>query len=315
MWRAALIWLLLSAPVAAGPVEVEAAYERWLEARGASGVLVQMQDGAVTARVGFGMEVGVPVPLASLSKAITGVCILTLIEEGRWAASTTAGDVLGYGGDVTVAELLTHTSGLGPDATQGARASFMPFARARAPRVGRVALERGAGEAGSFAYNNENYAVLGDMIAAETGQTYGAACTARALAPAGTTGQPAEDVAPMLPWGGWAMRAEDYAAFVHHWFGPEGLVGADLAQWPRHHFEGQGYWYGPGMFGRPWRGGVNQWHFGSYCFPGQLNLGAFSVRLSTGWSAVAAYDACLDWEGMLALDQALTRAAVQGGGQ
>ncbi|MEL7099506.1 MAG: serine hydrolase domain-containing protein [Pseudomonadota bacterium] len=315
MIRAALIWLSLAAPVFAGPAEVEAAYERWLSERGGSGVLVQMQDGAVTARAGFGMDVDAPVPLASLSKAITAVCALTLVAEARWTIGTTAEGVLGYGGDVTVAEFMTHTSGLGPDATQGWRAGYLPIARALAPDVARKALERGVTNRGDFAYNNENYAVLGEMIAAETGQSYGDACAARALAPAGVSGDAAPRVAPMQAWGGWAMRVEDYAAFVHHWFAPDGLVGADLRNWPRHHFEGEGYWYGPGMFARPWRDGVNHWHFGSYCYPGQLNLGAFSVRLATGWSAVAGYDLCLEWEDMLALDQALTRAAAQGRGE
>lgn len=311
-----ILWLCLCATAQAQDLDaVDAAFASWLDAVGANGVLTVWRGGAKQATFAHGMAADTPVELASLSKAITGVCVLDLIAEGVWRPDTTAREVLGTGGTVTVAQLLTHTSGLGPDGTQGLDVSFLPVARGRAHEVGAIALERGvdADLAGQFSYNNENYAVLADMIAAETGVPYADACQTRALGPAGVTGKPSDVVGPMLAWGGWAMTVADYARFHWHWFGPEGRIGADPGRWPRHAFEGEGYFYGPGIFQRPMNGAQNFWHFGAHCFPAQLNVGAFTVSWFGDWSAVAAYDACLEWPQMVALDNTLARAVLGGG--
>ncbi len=56
--------------------------------------------------------------LASGTKGLTALAVVSLIEEGRLALSTTARSVLGHdlpliGAEVTVEHLLTHTSGIG----------------------------------------------------------------------------------------------------------------------------------------------------------------------------------------------------------
>ncbi|MEL7090756.1 MAG: serine hydrolase domain-containing protein [Pseudomonadota bacterium] len=307
MWRAALICVLLAVPVGADtPTRVQDAFQGWLNERDGKGALAIWRAGKEVAVTAHGLDPATRHEMASLSKAITATCAMTLVEEGRWTLETTAADVLGTG-DVTLGALITHTAGLWPDATQGLRESVLPLARSRAPRRGGQALARGVdGErAGAFWYNNENYAVLGDMIAAETGQSYEDACRARVLAPAGVDGVPSAQVGPMLAWGGWTLTVSDYAAFHHHWYA---AAGRDPLAGPRHAFEGAGYFYGAGMFVRPWGQSQNVWHFGGHCFPAQLNSGSFAASYARDWAVVLAHDLCLEWDDMLALDQVLVGA-------
>ncbi|MEO0937351.1 MAG: serine hydrolase domain-containing protein [Pseudomonadota bacterium] len=310
MLRAALVWLLLAAPAGADTAaRVQEAFRGWLDARGGKGALALWRGGQEVSVTGHGLDPAQRHEMASLSKAITATCALTLVEEGRWSLQTTP---VGFPG-ITLEALITHSAGLWPDATQGVRASVLPIARARAPQRGAEALARGvdAERAGQFWYNNENYAVLGDMIAAETGQSYEDACRARVLEAAGAVGAPSPQVGPMLPWGGWTMTVSEYAAFRHHWYVADGH---DPLAGPSYAFEGQGYFYGAGMFVRPWGGSYNVWHFGGHCYPAQLNVGSFAASYQGDWSVVLAHDLCLDWDGMMALDQALV-GAVFGGGE
>lgn len=317
MWRAVLIWVLLAVPAGAEtPARVQDAFQGWLDERDGNGALAIWRGGAEVAVTGHGLDPTARHEMASLSKAITATCAMALVDEGRWTLETRAADVLGSDdevGDVALGALITHTAGLWPDATQGLRESLLPLARSRAPRRGAQALERGvdATRDGAYWYSNENYAVLGDMIAAETGQSYEDACRSRVLAPAGVDGAPSEQVGPMLAWGGWTLTVSDYAAFHHYWYAASGR---DPLAGPRHAFDGAGYFYGAGMFVRPWRQSQNVWHFGGHCFPAQLNSGSFAASYARDWAVVLVHDLCLEWDDMLALDQVLV-AALFGAGE
>ncbi|MEM8578136.1 MAG: serine hydrolase domain-containing protein [Pseudomonadota bacterium] len=301
---AALPLAAQEAPDRAARAEViQDAFQTWLDGLDGRGALAVRYAGAPVSLTGHGLNPDDPQPIASLSKAITATCAMRLVAEGAWTLETTAGDVLGGTSAATLGELITHTAGLWPDSTQGWSNVLLPLNRLRAPEVGAKALARGAdpGLRGTYLYSNENYAVLGDMIAAQTGTSYEAACRARVLAPAGVPAAPAPAVAPMLAWGGWQMAPDDYAAFLHHWY-----RAPDPA--PRHHF-GAGYWYGTGMFVRPWGAGYNFWHFGGYCIPGQLEVGSFAVSWRGEWSVVAVYDRCITESQMISLDAVLAAAA------
>lgn len=310
MIRLAALLCCLALPLRAEPAQrLQAAFQTWLDARGAQGVIAVWHHGKEHAVTGHGLDPHAPQDLASLSKAITATCAMTLVSDGTWTEQTTAAEVLDRPApaSATVGALITHTAGLGPDATQGWRVGLVPLARLAAPSVHSDALDRGANPdgIGAFAYNNENYAVLGAMIAAETGLSYQEACQNRVLTPAGVTGTISDRFGPMAPWGGWAMRVSDYAQFMHHWYyAPP----ANLRAGPRHHFEGQGHWYGTGMYVRPWWQSHNVWHTGGYCFPAQVNLGTFAVSWRGEWSAVVAYDLCASWADINALDQAFIAA-------
>jgi hypothetical protein len=99
------------------------------------------------------------------------------------------------------------------------------------------------------------------------------------------------------------MTVDDYLRFHAHSFDThkEALSG------PAASFGGRAV-YGLGMLSRPMKGGRNYWHFGALCFPNRLNLGTYAVAFFNDWRAVVAYDTCVDWPAMAALDAAITGA-------
>lgn len=293
-------------PVAQTASDVRAAFEDWAQANEvASPGLVILHNGAV---VGAPLNADVPAEMASLSKAVTAICAATLIDEGVWQPETTSAQVLGFGHeDVTVAALITHSAGLTPDSTQDLTPLWVTSAVPRKRIVSEVALNRPRAGAGTFSYNNENYGVLGEMIEVALDMPYAEACAARVLTPAGVgAGAPSPVMGGMLPWGGWRMSARDYARFHYYWFGPDGAYGKGSPRSLRLELGG-GADYGLGMFERDVEDHRNFWHFGLWCVQGAVNAGAYAVIWKGEWSAVATYDACVDWDAMAALDAALVK--------
>lgn len=252
-----------------------------------------------------------PVELASLSKAITAVCVARMMQQGIWRAGTTSFEVLRYGAKgVTVAQLLTHASGLGPDQTQVLMPLWLGAKGDRSARAAQGALKRArqTAQPGRFAYNNENYAILGAMITAQMGEPYEEYCRRQVLVPPGALpATPSAASGSFLPFGGWQMSVQDYAAFMWHGYGPGGVVGQTLGRWPQTQVEGATS-YGMGMFQRIVGETLNFWHFGALCLPGRLNKGSYGVIWQGAWQIVAAYDICPTWEQMAQLDRAMGRA-------
>ena len=253
--------------------------------------------------------------MASLGKAITAVCVAQIIRDGIWTARTTSFEVLGYGApNITVGQLLTHSSGLGPDETQVLMTIWFGVKDDLSEVATKHALLREEQKAtqGRYAYNNENYAVLGEMITQQTGQSYAEYCKTRVLDPAGApSAQPSPKTASYLPFGGWQMSVQEYAAFMWYGFGPDGVVGHQRSRWPRAAVQAPTE-YGMGMFQRIVGTTPNFWHFGALCFADRLDVGSFAVIWQGKASALATYDACVDWDAMLALDAALVDAVFGG---
>jgi len=277
-------------------------------------VLTIWREGSHQRDVAIGMQADTPVELASLSKAVTGICAAHLTERGLWLAQTTSLDVLGYGPEaVTVAGLMTHSAGLAPDQTQTLMPLWLDSAEDRSEQAARQALTREGQTAtrGVYTYNNENYAILGAMIAAETGEGYAEYCKRAVLDAAGVTRAGLSPrVGGMAAWGGWQMSVQDYARLMHWAYGPKGIIGRAPQDWPQAAMGG-GAFYGVGMTQRSFRGSMNYWHFGALCFPGKLNIGSYAVRWMDDWSVVVAYDRCVDWDDMIRLDNVLAQAVFQ----
>ncbi|MFK7837945.1 MAG: serine hydrolase domain-containing protein [Sulfitobacter sp.] len=309
-----ILALFLTARAASAdvPARMETAFQGWMQDVGAqTGVLTLWQGAQQVHDVAIGVAAEAPQPLASLSKAVTGLCAATLVMDGRWTMQTTSAEVLGFGAtSASVAELLTHSSGLGPDQTQGLGLLGLFRSEVAAQTLSQRALNRNeqAGTTGQYAYNNENFAILGAMIAAETGQSYDAYCRDAVLVPAGvTTAAPFAPLAGLLSFGGWEMSVQDYARVMHWGFGPDGIVGRDPGLWPQAQMGG-GASYGVGIVQRAFRGSHNFWHFGLLCFPARANAGSYAVSWMQDWRAVAAFDGCVSWEQLFALDAALSGA-------
>jgi len=148
--------------------------------------------------------------VASLSKTITAVAVLQLVQGGRLELDDKVLPILGDAGprpdritdsrvrDITVRHLLQHSGGF--DRDRSGDVAFLPRAADAAQRQGgplppdcptilRDTLERtldfAPGE--RFAYSNIGYCILGRIVERVTGSPYEAHVREHVLAPAGVT--------------------------------------------------------------------------------------------------------------------------------
>lgn len=308
---------LLALPARAQQVDVAmaGAFDTWLVQHGTTGILASAQraaDGVWHATRKAQFNAPPTGELASVSKSITAVCVLSLVQDGRLFWSDRLPDILGPSPDVSVGALITHTSGLSRDSTQ----MNMPGWLDQAPDTGGhvsaevlnsiVARKANVGNVGQYIYNNENYALLGLLIEAVTGQPMFDYCRAALDLPDGIA--PSPRTGGMLPWGGFVADPIAYLSFLHSHFGADSTIGTDPFSLP--HVEiAEGVYYGLGMVFRSYGEGFNFWHFGALCFPGRLNTGSFAVLWDGRMSALAIWDACVEWDAMAQLDGALGAAA------
>src|SRR5262245_23702621 len=232
MWQlvAAIVFMVLAAPQAhAGPSGTALSgldpydevmvglLRKW---KVAGGSLAVARHGKLVLVRGYGLanrERGVPVEpssvfrLASLSKTVTAVAVLQLVQEGRLGLDDKVLPILGDLGprpgritdgrvhDITVRHLLQHSGGWSrgrsgdvvfmpgsADAAKRQRGPLPPDC----PTVLRDTLERRLdftpGE--RFAYSNVGYCMLGRVIERVTGTGYEAHVRTRVLAPVGAAG-------------------------------------------------------------------------------------------------------------------------------
>jgi N-acyl-D-amino-acid deacylase len=149
--------------------------------------------------------------LASLSKTITAVTVLQLVQDGRLGLDDRVLPILGELGprrgkitdgrvrDITVRHLLQHSGGF--TRARSSDVVFLPGAAAAARRQGgplppdcptilrdtlEGQLDFTPGE--RYAYSNVGYCILGRVVERVTGVSYEAYVRARVLAPAGAEG-------------------------------------------------------------------------------------------------------------------------------
>ncbi|MBU0638989.1 MAG: beta-lactamase family protein [Planctomycetes bacterium] len=195
--------------------------------------------------------------LGSCTKAMTATMIGTLVEQGRLRWETTVTDVFPELRDkiqpayrtVTLAQLLTHRSGLPEDRRPGPvlfklRTLQGPLLAQRAKLVELALDQEPAAEAGTkMIYSNLGYAVAGAMAERVTGQTWEDLMQARLFMPLGMTtagfGPPGKPDAVDQPFGHRRVGERvmpiapgplaDNPASI----GPAGTVHAGLGDWAR----------------------------------------------------------------------------------
>jgi D-alanyl-D-alanine carboxypeptidase len=141
--------------------------------------------------------------IASISKTISAITALQLVEEGLVGlddpVGTIVADALGVAvpsagvADLTVRRLLTHTSGF-----PQYESLFFRSQVGSCPEAAVVGMTRSLQGAG-FRYGNMNYCVLGLLIEQLTGQSYEQAVYERLLTPLGISGMrlaPTHDPGP-----------------------------------------------------------------------------------------------------------------------
>jgi D-alanyl-D-alanine carboxypeptidase len=134
--------------------------------------------------------------VASISKVLTAAAVLDLVEEGRVGLDEPVVERLAARvgaalpepdlAQVTVRQLLTHTSGL----PQGEQLYFADGSTTTCPEAARRAIESGLGTrpGGRFQYSNTNYCLLGLLLEELDGQPYEEIVRRRLLAPLGLEG-------------------------------------------------------------------------------------------------------------------------------
>jgi CubicO group peptidase (beta-lactamase class C family) len=255
-----------------------------------------------------GMDPESPARIASLSKAITGVCIARLVDDGRLSFTATVGAVLApafrkYGEpvdprfkEITVEQLLAHRAGLARESKPPARSGDMAasFAKALATSLEEAPNRR-------MSYSNVGYLTLGMIVEAVAGDDYERHCRRSALAPLGATGVIDPELRHRAPNGGWRVSAVDYAKFVQVWDKGNGVLGPISRHWLGSQRGALTYGLGTRMHRTPH--GIRFFHSGRVA--SRERGGAFTYKFENGWTVVVIFEGNIRREGRAALPKGL----------
>jgi len=241
--------------------------------------------------------------IASVSKPVTAVAVLSLVDQGRLRLEDRVFDVLRYEAaadprtaNITVRQLLEHSAGWDRDT------SFDPmfhFGMSSPDRIIREMLSRQLDftPGAKHAYSNFGYCVLGRLIERVTGKRYEEYVREQLLEPfniksmriGGRKGNGPDEVHyhgggayNLLPdvmdaHGGWTSNAVDLVRFANVSLGrgrtavlrQETLDQMNARPAPPL-WQGTQHWYGLGWMVRPAGKGLNLWHGGA--MPGTSSL-------------------------------------------
>lgn len=265
-------------------------------------------------------------PVASESKAITAVCIAQLVEAGQFTFQTPLKNLLGSyfrkhpaadarAKTITVAQLLTHSSGITYDPSQGSQGGAieqLPHNKTNLDKQATITFSQslGATPGSSYYYNNMNYALLGLIIETKTGDTYENHCKNSVLAPVGVTDavlNPSWRV--LASFGGWKISANDYTRFLEYFLPSMGLLSIQPAQWPQYSLGGGAY-YSLGTLMRQAGTGYNFWHTGSFQWSSpSASFGAYYAVLQENVRYMADFAPTVSDDAFNDLDASLYNAA------
>ena len=282
--------------------EIESAWREWMAEFDVTASSIAIgRDGKILRSRGARRSPSTSFPMASLSKSITAHCLNTFLEESPYNWHSTLADMkpvlsklnLSPGKpmlDKTLNQFATHTSGLPMRLVQG-KASLRKKHLDSQASMTRTALKVPANfnaESG-FTYSNSNYAILGSLVSAISGGSYGEVCKKRIMEPAGAhNANVSGQMARTAGYGGWMISVEDYARYAMHWFAPS-------TPWvlePENYAFDAKTGYGLGI----WVGNVSDGlafsHSGSWHHSDRrlANLGSFVIVGPDGTAVVASWD-------------------------
>lgn len=194
--------LTTDAPMLTGWAAFDATLSRAVLGGGSDAVSVAVavdgeivHEAAMGARVPDTLDVVEPTDkfrIASISKTITAITVLQLVEEGVIGLDDPVGDLVAARvgastpsagvADITIRQLLSHTSGFPQYESLFFRSQVDSCDEAAAVAVSRPLQGRG------FRYSNMNFCVLGLVIEELTGEPYQQVVYERLLTPLGLSG-------------------------------------------------------------------------------------------------------------------------------
>lgn len=214
---------------------IEGAWRDWLARHNITASAMTLgRDGQILRSMGEGRSPDTAYPIASLSKAITAMCLNDMMDRFELSWSSTLADLTpalakhhmpphAGAAVLSLGDLVTHTTGWPKNitATKTAVEGRNLYIQ---QHFAREALTNPAHQSAdhSFAYANTNFAVLGQIISALSDKPYGDTCKTQIMVPAGAT----QAVVAGRMWatggfGGWSVSTDDYARFLMHWFAPD----------------------------------------------------------------------------------------------
>jgi CubicO group peptidase (beta-lactamase class C family) len=228
--------------------------------------------------------------MASLSKAITAVCIAKLVEARKLSYKAKIGVVLrDYFADnppadprarlITVGQLLSMSSGATRDPYASSVVQALPLTQTNfdlaTAEMFSANLSYAPGQ--YYWYNNGNYTVLGLIIETITGQGYIPYCAKTVLKKLRIR---AKAWALISSAGGWRISALDYAKFLAYF--ADGLLKSSPNQWPQIPTAGSAR-YSIGVNLRQRAGGYDFWHSGLlYSWPQPPGFGSHFMAIAEG---------------------------------
>ena len=158
-------------------------------------VLFRRAYGQASPRLGLPMRLDTRLNTASIAKMFTGVAVAQLVEQGRLSWDDTVGRRWpdfpnpAIRDRVTIRQLLTHTSGLGPeDYYDDPRYPELSRNLRSLADYLRLAVDTPMnGTPGEYAYSNSGYLILGAIVERASGEDFYAYIREHVFRPAGMT--------------------------------------------------------------------------------------------------------------------------------
>lgn len=156
------------------------------------GEVVHLAAFGTAGQDGRAMTADTPIVIGSVGKSITALAVAQLVAAGRvdlaepvarYIPDFTLAGPEGAAARITVRSLLEHTSGLSTADGQDSR-WYRP-GLAPADVVRGLTTVRADGSPGSYAYSNLNYVILGTLVEAASGESYGDYVQAHIFGPLG----------------------------------------------------------------------------------------------------------------------------------
>ena len=301
-------------------MEAEAAWRDWMAHNGVTqSSLVIGRAGTILHSAAQNRGPDAVYPMASLSKAVTGMCLNQLLTNSPYSWDSTLADLapefakMNFTPDVQMADLTltqiaTHTSGLPKTLKYGVMSTRSANLSSQ-PTMAKAALKEPSnfGPRGIYVYSNANYAILGFLIEAMTGEPYGDHCKTNIMVPAGAiqagvTGR----MSYAAGYGGWSVSVEDYARFAMHWFDPA----QPWMKTPENFGYDKAVHYGMGIHVYPTQRGTFVSHSGRWTHTdtNKPNIGSLFFVREDGTTVVANWEGSLDYALYKQLHQALRDA-------